>query len=305
MSNLTYSAVIPCYNCAQFISRAIESISSQTLAPVEIICVDNNSTDDTMTLLEEIAAKNSLVTVCNESNQGASYARNRGINMAKGDYIQLLDADDYIGESKVETQLSSCTPYGVADLIIDSYRISKGGKICGESVTRSDDLWCEILSSRFGITSSNLWKTNTLKELGGFDTSMKTSEEYELMFRFLKADKKVALSNTYQTIKYNDNEFALTGLTNTENMNRYLNLRTDMYKYLVSTNQINQKRQVAFFDILRVCYAYDTNTVLKLYEEFFDKSFTPDSTLVTSAKYIALYNIFGFKITQWLLSLKS
>jgi len=91
------AVIIPCYNKSGTLRRAVESAVNQTLKPVEIIIVDNNSTDDSMSIAQGLQGKyDVLVTVVSERNQGVAYARNRGIEEADTKYVCCLDADDEI-----------------------------------------------------------------------------------------------------------------------------------------------------------------------------------------------------------------
>jgi glycosyltransferase involved in cell wall biosynthesis len=94
------SVVIPAYNAAKFISQAIESVLQQTLQPLEIIVVDDGSTDDTAKI-----AKSFAVRLVRQENLGASAARNRGIREARGEFIAFLDADDLWTKDKLKTQI--------------------------------------------------------------------------------------------------------------------------------------------------------------------------------------------------------
>src|SRR5690606_32136288 len=89
------SVVVPCYNVEGFVRRAVESAAAQTHRPLEIICVDDGSTDGTLGVLRELEAEHpGLVRVLAGPNGGAPAARNRGLKEARGEYVQFLDADD-------------------------------------------------------------------------------------------------------------------------------------------------------------------------------------------------------------------
>ena len=91
------SIIVPCYNVEQYLERGIGSLSRQTLGDIEIICVNDASTDGTLRLLETLALMDMRITVINlKKNGGVSNARNTGINKAKGEYIGFLDPDDMV-----------------------------------------------------------------------------------------------------------------------------------------------------------------------------------------------------------------
>ncbi len=104
ISSVTVSVVIPCYNGAAFLRETLESAMAQTHQPLEIIVVDDGSTDDSGAIAE---AFGSPVRVIYQANQGESIARNRAISEAKGDWIAFLDADDLWEINKLEKQLEA------------------------------------------------------------------------------------------------------------------------------------------------------------------------------------------------------
>ena len=100
-ANPLVSVIIPLYNQKQYIGRAIKSVLRQTYSPIEIIVVNDGSTDNPHEILISYLDKIRIIT---QSNKGLAAARNAGFNIAKGKYIQFLDADDTILKNKIETQ---------------------------------------------------------------------------------------------------------------------------------------------------------------------------------------------------------
>ncbi len=100
------SVVIPCYNAAPFLRETLDSALNQTHPPMEVIVVDDGSTDNSAAIAESYG---SPVRVIRQKNQGESVARNRGIDEAKGDWIAFLDADDIWMQDKLELQIERAT----------------------------------------------------------------------------------------------------------------------------------------------------------------------------------------------------
>ena len=97
------SVVIPSYNGAETLFQAIDSVLCQTTkTPLEILVIDDNSTDDTLEKMGRYGENDRVRYIRNETNKGASASRNRGVQLAKGDYIAFLDADDYWDPEKLE-----------------------------------------------------------------------------------------------------------------------------------------------------------------------------------------------------------
>ena len=97
------SVVVPVYNVEKYLKECIDSIINQTLEDIEIICVNDGSTDSSLEILNNFAEQDNRIKVITQSNQGLSAARNTGIKYANGEYISFIDSDDYIDTSLYET----------------------------------------------------------------------------------------------------------------------------------------------------------------------------------------------------------
>jgi glycosyltransferase involved in cell wall biosynthesis len=104
------SILIPAYNAAPWISETIRSALAQTWPQIEIIVVDDGSTDTTLTVANSFASPR--VRIVSQPNRGASSARNHALTLARGEYIQFLDADDLLAPDKIESQLRRLLPLG-------------------------------------------------------------------------------------------------------------------------------------------------------------------------------------------------
>ncbi|MCC8425731.1 glycosyltransferase family A protein [Mucilaginibacter sp. UR6-11] len=98
------SIIIPAYNSGRYLSATIRSALGQTWDSKEIIVIDNGSTDNTAQIIKDF--ENDIVSITMSANNGAAAARNAGLAVAKGNYIQFLDADDLLSADKIESQLT-------------------------------------------------------------------------------------------------------------------------------------------------------------------------------------------------------
>ena len=118
------SIIIPMFNAEKYLRETLDRILRQTLKSIEIICVNDGSTDNTLMLLEEYAAKDNRVKVVNQENQGAGIARNNGMKHAKGEYYLFLDADDIFDEKLCEEAYYK-GKYDMADVVLfEAYRLN-------------------------------------------------------------------------------------------------------------------------------------------------------------------------------------
>ena len=106
MSNPKVSIIIPIYNTAERLPGCLDSVLGQTHQNLEIILVDDGSTDDSPAIIQTYAQKDSRIKVITQKNQGQSAARNRGLKQATGDFISFLDSDDAIKSNFIQKLLA-------------------------------------------------------------------------------------------------------------------------------------------------------------------------------------------------------
>ncbi|WP_245844487.1 glycosyltransferase family 2 protein [Nibricoccus aquaticus] len=134
------SILIPAYNAAPWIDTTLRSALAQTWPNTELIVVDDGSTDTTLALANAFASAHSAasIRVVTQPNRGASAARNHALRLARGDYIQFLDADDWIAPDKITIQLDRLIPLGPRALASASWvRVDREFLHNGEPSTRS------------------------------------------------------------------------------------------------------------------------------------------------------------------------
>ncbi len=102
MATPKISIIIPVYNVEKYLSKCIDSLVAQTLNDIEIICVDDESPDNSATVIEEYAKKDSRIKLISQKNTGASGARNSALKIARGQYILFVDGDDWIENDACE-----------------------------------------------------------------------------------------------------------------------------------------------------------------------------------------------------------
>jgi hypothetical protein len=178
--------VIPAYNYAAFLPRAIDSACQQTHRPIEIVVVDDGSTDNTR---EIVAGYGEQVRYVHQTNAGLSAARNTGIRHAQHPFIALLDADDEWLPGRLQTGMEifaqQPSDFGVVACL--SHRIGGDSQplaanpavreITGE-ITAADIL----LMTRFS-PSTAIVRAEVFKQCGGFDTTLRSSEDRDMWIR--------------------------------------------------------------------------------------------------------------------------
>ena len=101
-SKIKVSVVVPCCNVEKFLHQCLDSIVSQTLKEIEIICVNDGSKDGTLNIIKEYAAKDTRVHIIDKPNSGYGDSMNKGFAIARGEYIGIVESDDYIENDMFE-----------------------------------------------------------------------------------------------------------------------------------------------------------------------------------------------------------
>jgi len=185
--NPLVSVIIPSYNRAEYITRAIRSGLNQTHKNMEIIVIDDASTDNTEQIVKGIKDKR-LKYYKNKKNMGAPHCRNLGISLSKGDYINFLDDDDELFPIKVELQLKKFRESKDEKLGIVVADIHyKRKDIAGVVINRKrGNLYKNLLRRHCVVgTSAMFIKKGVFKKIK-FDEKLKSRQEYDLMIQISK-----------------------------------------------------------------------------------------------------------------------
>jgi len=193
------SVVIPAYNAARFLPRCLESVFLQTLKPYEVIVVDDGSTDNSAAI-----AKASGARVISRSNGGISAARNTGILNASGDWIALLDADDFWDQEKLERQASLIRSKTV--LVYSGIRFFGDNRYLNPRPAVDPGLARKMLRYRNPITPSTvLVKREIVMKVGGFREDICACEDWELWVRLLHFGEFEAVTDPLTSYYINPN----------------------------------------------------------------------------------------------------
>lgn len=124
------SVIIPVYNVETYLCECLESVLNQPLTDIEIICVNDGSTDGSPAILEEYAAKDNRVKVINKPNSGYGHTMNVGMDAATGEYIGIVESDDYVKQDMYETLCNIAAEQDLDLIKADFYRFTnEGGKL--------------------------------------------------------------------------------------------------------------------------------------------------------------------------------
>lgn len=259
------SVIIPCYNVEQYIHQCIDSVVKQTYKNIEIICVDNNSTDNTLNTLIELKEKYPQLIIEKELKAGASAARNKGLSVAKGDWMQFLDADDLLLPTKIEHQVN-LIHYKNEGFIAGAWikRDVNGNET--NIIQFNPDNYIAVFKSQSGNTCSNLWNKKDLICLGGWDENLKSSQEADLMMRLVIHNKSFLVDKIPLTIIRERESGQISQLNISDNIKRFIDIRLH---YL---NELETKFPKVFLQIKNELYNYLLSFIVKLYKYEPDKA---------------------------------
>lgn len=157
------SIIVPNYNTAQFLPRCLDSLINQTFSDIEIICIDNNSTDNSLEILKQYAQNDNRVKVFCETQSGAAVARNLGLENATGKYLMFCDSDDWYEPNTCEIMHKTIEQKQVDVVCCHAFLELQEGLSESEKVIRSEEKYYNLKKyGKFSITDKVRLKTNVL-----------------------------------------------------------------------------------------------------------------------------------------------
>ena len=198
------SVVMPTHNRSTMLARAIDSVLAQTFSDLELIVVDDGSSDSTAELLAGIEDPR-LISITLKRRGGAAAARNTGIRRASGELIAFQDSDDEWMSTKLKRQLAELDAHGAAVGAVGGRWLAGDGagalQIASAGLKRGDGYEADLLDGRCLITPVWLIRRTLLDELGLFDERMPCLEDWDLMLRLSQRTRMRAVPDTV-LVKY-------------------------------------------------------------------------------------------------------
>jgi glycosyltransferase involved in cell wall biosynthesis len=225
------SVVITTYNRTEYIERAVESALKQTYKNIEVIIVDDASTDKTPEILSKISKKDQrIIILTNEKNLDLVRTLNRGIKIAKGKYIARLDDDDFwCGTKKLEKQVNFLEMNPEYNLVGGGIiKIDKEGKETARylSPENDKDIRKVILVNNVFVHSTVLFRRNIFEKLGGYNEQFVVGQDIELWLKMGKIGKFYNFQEFF--VYYLDHEY--DGSSRSYRMRRKIGLNIKLRK---------------------------------------------------------------------------
>jgi hypothetical protein len=239
------------------------------------------------------------IIVVEQENRGACAARNVGLAKATGEYLQFLDADDVLLPGKLAHQAALAEQHGRPGILVGSHvLLDSEGRTVHLEVHNSKprDVWMDLMSHRMGVTSQNLWSKQAVIGVGGWAEGLRSSQEYDLMFRLLKNDARVVYDPEVLTEIHQRTSGSISQTGVEHNWERFVDLRIRIIEHLRSTRpdpELEPYLQV-LFDSIRTLYLHAPERAVALYKSHMPRGFVPRRSPATGKGYLLLHRLFGF-----------
>ena len=189
MSDRLARVVVPVFNGAAFVEGAVRSALAQTYRDLEVVVVNDGSTDDTPTVVERLAAEDPRVRVVHQENRGLSEARNAGIAASRGAYLAFLDADDWLTPTKFATQVTALDAEPEIDLVYGEVRyVDVAAGRTWDPLRGAPPLPFErlLVYRNWFAPPAPLLRRRLVERVGGFDPGFRAVEDWDYWLRCLR-----------------------------------------------------------------------------------------------------------------------
>jgi glycosyltransferase involved in cell wall biosynthesis len=304
------SILIPCYNAERWIASAIESALAQTWPEKEVMVVDDGSTDKSLDVIKSFGDK---IRWESGPNRGGNAARNRLLKLARGEWLQYLDADDYLRPEKVTRQAEFLAAHPDAEILFSPHTLERyltGGTSVEDTVVPDPcDIW--VLFARWFLpgTGSGIWSRQAVVEAGGWDEEQPCCQEHELYLRLLMAGKKFRYCRHGGYIYRHWGENTVSKRNKRETHVRRLAIVRRAEDFLRQRNELTPERLQAInqgrFETARMAWLYDPEFASQIIETIrhSQPAFVPDGQ-AAPAGYQVVYRTFGFQAAEQLAAWK-
>ncbi len=284
-SNPLISLIIPCYNAEQSLRKCLQSVVQQKYSQLEIIIIDDGSTDGSLAIYEEFSNNDERIIIIRQSNSGVSKARNHGVKEATGQYICFVDSDDWVEPNYCSELYDLLTKENADIAIIEaSYEDENGNVVFNKPVSdekvfdgrRALGLLLEdkvIQSHPWG----KLYKAAYLKDIS-FPEDLKCFEDYSTLFKIFDKAVKVVKSNDklYHYIQHSD---SLSHNLSPETAYHFFLAIMEVFKFWKTTspltNQVGITKNIIrkLLMVLKRIVRNTTNEEMKIEKENIRESF--------------------------------
>ncbi|TAF14766.1 MAG: glycosyltransferase, partial [Nostocales cyanobacterium] len=299
------------YNSEQWLAQAIESALNQTYQNKEVIVVDDGSSDNSLDIIKSFGDQIGWETGL---NRGGNPTRNRLLQLSSGDWLQYLDADDYLLPDKLEKQIQFLNSHPQADVICSPiileyyeqdriFRNTSGKSPKNFDVDVNFDPWLFLAQWRLPQTAGSLWNKKSLVEIGGWKEDLLSCQEYELYLRALMAGHKFEYYGEALSVYRQWSDKTVCKKNPAGTYKNRLKILDTLELYLTSSGQLTDFRKNAInqsrFDCARIIWLFDHQWALDIIQQIgkSHSQFVPSSHKVPYF-YRLIYKSLGFNAAE-------
>lgn len=225
------SVIIPVYNVEAYLRECLDSVINQTLKEIEIICVDDGSTDSSLEILKEYAKKDNRISVLTQENLHAGVARNAGLAVAKGEYLSFLDSDDFFELDMLKETYnkvkSDSTDVCIFSAIMLDYKENEKKEMPWLCKSKKEIINMKDIKDKiFDITSPNCWNKIFKKDIINcynlrFQSLINANDVYFSYMAVVVSKKISILNKKFINYRYNTGKQITSGLSQNSALNIY------------------------------------------------------------------------------------
>lgn len=302
------SIAIPCYNAERWITQAIESALAQTGVEPEVIVVDDASTDGSREMVATFGAKVQLIA---GEKRGANHARNLALQCATSEWVQFLDADDYLEPAKIQQQLAETSGGANADVLYSPVWIETWSACCEareKSGTSPDVDWdAQWIRWHIPQTGGALWRRAGLLEIGGWKEGQPCCQEHELYLRARKAGLRFQYAPTPGAVYRIWSEETVCRKDPVLVTQVRTGLMDEMWRWLNETGRDTEqhRREIgqACFEMARTWARYDVHAASQYHAERKARRLIHPVGPAAPRSYRMVYAVAGFTLAERLAKL--
>lgn len=306
------SILIPCHNAERWVAQAIESALAQEWPEKEVVVVDDGSTDGSLGVIRRYEGRVRWET---GPNRGGNAARNRLLELARGEWLQYLDADDYLLPPKVANQAEFALRHPGCDVIYSPTaweRIEGGEVVCADTeIPEPHDPWLHLALWRLPQTGGPLWRKAALVGVGGWRVDQPCCQEHELYCRLLEAGSRFEhCAGCFAVYRDWEHGPRVTRRDRAEIHRHRLAIMDRIESCLRARGELSAARRQAVNDtrhrIARDLWKTDRGFALEVLRSIraSDSSFVPARGPASPPLYSAVYRLLGFRGAQVVASWK-
>lgn len=298
------SILIPCFNAERWIAQAIESALAQTWPDKEVIVVDDGSTDGSVDVIRKFGGRIQWET---GPNRGSNVARNRLLALSSGEWLQYLDADDYLTPDKIRAQVDFVRAHPDTDVVFGPVTMEFASVTPPRRallpIPQPHDPW--VLLARWFLpqTGAPLWRKAAIADVGGWKEDQPACQEHELYLRLLKAGKCFRYCDANGAVYRQWSEQTLWKSDQPRTRRLRLEIEAAAESFLRSHGELTPQRLSAInqarFEVARLVWQSDHAEAVRIIQtiEQSEPGFMPAGD-AAPAQYQRLYRWLGFRATE-------